>query len=73
MTHALTVGQLLHQLETLDHELPVYLAINPDWPFAHRIGPIVALATPPHGAVYIAEDGQAGFLPPTVRRELAWS
>ncbi|GAA1708321.1 hypothetical protein [Streptomyces yatensis] len=72
MPHALTVGQLRHQLETLDHDLPVYLAINPDWPYAHRIGEVVALTEGHPGAVYIAEDGQAGVLPPAVRSELAW-
>ncbi|MBP8534576.1 hypothetical protein [Streptomyces sp. MK37H] len=73
MSHTLTVGQLLHQLRTLDQELPVYLAINPDWPYAHRIDRVVARAEQQAGAVYIAEGGQAGVLPPAVRAELAWS
>lgn len=38
MSTHITAGQLIHQLQTLDPDLPAYLAINPDWPYAHRIG-----------------------------------
>lgn len=72
MPYELTVGQLVHQLQTLDPDLPVCLAINPDWPYAHRIGRIVGI-TGPSGAVYIAEDGQEDVLPPAVRTELDWA
>ncbi|WP_030253086.1 hypothetical protein [Streptomyces violens] len=72
MPHAVTVGQLLHQLHILDHDLPVYLAINPDWPYAHRIGRVMALTGADRGAVYIAESGQEGVLPPAVRTKLSW-
>lgn len=73
MPQHLTVGQLIRQLQTTDPALPVFLAINPDWPYAHHIGRVVTLTDTDKGAVYIAEDGQAGVLPPAVRRELAWS
>ncbi|MGP3775446.1 hypothetical protein ACTWJ8_31965 [Streptomyces sp. SDT5-1] len=71
---SLTVGQLLHQLRTLDPDLPIYLAINPDWPYAHRTGYVIEDRHPSGtGAVYIAEDGQAGVLCPGVRGQLDWS
>ncbi|MFJ9085458.1 hypothetical protein ACOKM5_35750 [Streptomyces sp. BH097] len=74
MPKSLTVGQLIHQLRPLDPDLPVYLAINPDWPFAHRTGRIVRNHHASGAqAVYIAEDGQAAVLPAGVRDELDWS
>ncbi|MEU9342039.1 hypothetical protein AB0D74_12580 [Streptomyces sp. NPDC048278] len=72
MPHKITVGQLVRQLQAFDPELPTYFAINPDWPYAHRIGRIVEV-TGSNGAVYIAEDGQEDVLPPAVRTELDWS
>lgn len=72
MLSKITVGQLVHQLQTFDPDLPVHFAINPDWPYAHRVGRIVEI-TGPNGAVYIAEDGQEGVLPPAVRTQLDWS
>ncbi|MFF2503533.1 hypothetical protein ACFVTY_09175 [Streptomyces sp. NPDC058067] len=71
---ATTVGQLIHQLQALDPNLPVYLAVNPDWPFAHRIGSV--LEDHPafgDGAVYITEDGQQEVLCPGIRAQLDWS
>jgi hypothetical protein len=65
----LTVGHLLRQLQQLSPELPVRLAINPDWPFAHTIA---AYVVERDGVAYIAEDGQEGHLPPAVRAALDW-
>ncbi|WP_030611620.1 hypothetical protein [Streptomyces sclerotialus] len=73
MPNTLTVGQLIRQLQTTDPELPVYLGVNPDWPYAHHIARVVALTEAERGAVYLAEDGQAGVLPPAVRTELTWA
>ncbi|MGW7517783.1 hypothetical protein ACWGJ2_19560 [Streptomyces sp. NPDC054796] len=73
MSRTLTVGQLAKQLQTLDPDQPVFLAINPDWPFAHRISHLVTVPDGPGTVVYIAENGQEGYLPPTVRTELSWS
>ncbi|MEU4200809.1 hypothetical protein AB0F64_12765 [Streptomyces sp. NPDC026294] len=73
MPQTLTVGQLIRQLQTAHSDLPVYLAINPDWPYAHRLERVVAVSDAPQGAVYIAEYGQAGVLPPAVRTELEWA
>lgn len=72
MPYKITVGQLVHQLQTFDADLPVYLAINPDWPYAHRIGRVLEI-TGSSGAVYIAEDGQEGVLPPATRHQLQWA
>ncbi|MGW1626743.1 hypothetical protein [Streptomyces sp. NPDC002172] len=69
MPHTITVGQLIHQLQSVDADLPAYFAINPDWPQSHRIGRIVEIT----GAVYIAENGQEGVLPPAVRNPLDWA
>lgn len=73
MQNALTIGQLIRRLQNTDPELPVYLAVNPDWPYAHHIARVVTFTETERGAVYIAEDGQAGILPPAVRTELTWS
>ncbi|MFF4362942.1 hypothetical protein ACFY1U_35090 [Streptomyces sp. NPDC001351] len=72
MTHKITIGQLVHQLQTFDPDLPVYLAINPDWPYSHLIGRVVEI-TGSNGAVYISENGQEGVLPPAVRNQLDWA
>ncbi|MEU0723123.1 hypothetical protein [Streptomyces sp. NPDC006140] len=72
MPYEIIVGQLVHQLQTFDPDLPVCLAINPDWAYAHRIGRIVEI-TGSSGAVYIAENGQEGVLPPAVRNQLDWA
>ncbi|SOE32553.1 hypothetical protein [Streptomyces sp. OK228] len=72
MPYEITVGQLVHQLQTFDPDLPAYFAINPDWPHAHRIGRIVEI-TGSNGAIYIAENGQEGVLPPAARNQLDWS
>ncbi|WP_405523545.1 hypothetical protein OG426_09895 [Streptomyces canus] len=72
MPYEITVGQLVHQLQTFDPDLLVYFAIDPDWPYAHRIGRIVEI-TGANEAVYIAENGQEGVLPPAVRNQLDWA
>ncbi|MQT05393.1 hypothetical protein FF041_36470 [Streptomyces jumonjinensis] len=69
----LTVAQLVHQLQTLDPALPVFLAVNPDWPFAHTIGRVVEGTGLDGPAVYLAEDGQDHYLPPAVAAELDWA
>lgn len=65
-----TVGHLLAQLQNVDPSLRLRLAVNPDWPFAHYIGTDVIVRD---GMAFIAEDGQEGYLPTSVREELAWS
>ncbi|MGC5564822.1 hypothetical protein ACPYPG_18570 [Streptomyces sp. FR-108] len=71
MPHYLTVGHLLHQLQNLDDpNLPIRLAVNPDWPFTHYLGTDVVVRD---GVAFIVDDGQEGYLPPAVRDALAWS
>jgi hypothetical protein len=66
----LTVGHLLRQLQHLSPDLPVRLAVNPDWPFAHFIATHVIERD---GAVFIADDGQVDYLPIAVRNALDWT
>ncbi|WP_269858019.1 DUF317 domain-containing protein [Streptomyces sp. RPT161] len=68
MSRSLTVGQLIRQLEELDADLPVRLAINPDWPFSHYAGRVLNA----DGTAFIADDGQEGYLPRTVSTLLDW-
>jgi hypothetical protein len=68
--HYLTVGHLLRQLQNLDPDLPIRLAVNPDWPFVHYLGTDVVVDD---GTAFIAEDGQEGYLPAAVRSALAWA
>ncbi|MYT17837.1 hypothetical protein YWIDRAFT_07474 [Streptomyces sp. SceaMP-e96] len=70
MPHYLTVGHLLRQLQDLDPSLPIRLAINPDWPFAHYVGTEVVVRD---GMAFIAEDGQEDYLPTAVSYALAWA
>ncbi|MER7702385.1 hypothetical protein ABTX81_05735 [Kitasatospora sp. NPDC097605] len=70
MPQHFTVRDLLAQLQGIDPDLRVRLAVNPDWPFAHYIGAEVVV----HGGIaYISDDGQDGYLPPAVREHLAWA
>lgn len=70
MPQYLTVGHLLRQLQDLDPDLLVRLAVNPDWPCTHYLGTDVIVRD---GFAFIAEDGQEDYLPPTVRDALAWT
>ncbi|MGC4998497.1 hypothetical protein [Streptomyces sp. DT195] len=69
MPKHLTVGHLLRQLQDLDPDLPVRLAVNPDWPFAHYVWADVVVQ---NGTAFIADDGQEDYLPAGVRNALAW-
>ncbi|MFI5662274.1 hypothetical protein [Streptomyces sp. NPDC051684] len=70
MPQYLTVGHLLGQLQDLDPDLPVRLAINPDFPFAHYVGAEVVVRD---GKAYIADNGQEGYLPVGARDAFAWA
>lgn len=70
MPQDLTVGHLLSQLQDLDPNLRVRLAVNPDFPFAHFLGTSIVISD---GVVFIAEDGQDGYLPTAVRSLLSWA
>ncbi|GLW14524.1 hypothetical protein Stsp01_12670 [Streptomyces sp. NBRC 13847] len=66
----LTVGHLLRQLQGLDSSLPIRLAINPDFPFAHYVGTEAVVRD---GKAFIAEDGQEDYLPTAVSDALVWA
>ncbi|MEV5129073.1 hypothetical protein ACN6K8_001667 [[Kitasatospora] papulosa] len=70
MPQYLTVGHLLRQLQALDPNLPVRLAVNPDFPFAHFVGAAVVVRD---GKAYITDDGQEGYLPVEARDALTWA
>ncbi|OSP41621.1 hypothetical protein B7767_20145 [Streptomyces sp. 13-12-16] len=70
MPQYLTVDHLLRQLQELDPDLPVRLAVNPDFPFAHYVGADVIVRG---GTAYIADDGQEDYLPVGARDALAWA
>ncbi|MFJ4007354.1 hypothetical protein ACIPWL_28405 [Streptomyces sp. NPDC090023] len=70
MPKYLTVGHLLRQLQDLDPDQPIRLAINPDFPFAHYVGADVVVHA---GTAFIADDGQEDYLPAGVRDALAWA
>jgi hypothetical protein len=66
----LTVGHLLRELQGLDPNLPIRLAVSPDWPFAHYLGTDVVVRD---GVAFIADDGQEDYPPPGVRDALTWA
>ncbi|MEV0537938.1 hypothetical protein [Kitasatospora sp. NPDC050463] len=70
MPQYFTVRDLLAQLQNLDPNLRVRLAVNPDFPFAHYVGTDVVVHD---GIAYIGEDGQDGYLPHAVSNHLAWA
>ncbi|MFD4337869.1 hypothetical protein ACFWPP_11845 [Streptomyces anulatus] len=70
MPQYLTVAHLLRQLQDLDPNLQVRLAVNPDFPFAHFVGTEVVVTD---GMAFLAEDGQEGYLPARARDALAWT
>lgn len=70
MPKYLTVGHLLRQLQDLDPDQPIRLAINPDFPFTHYVGADVVVE---NGTAFIADDGQEDYLPAGVRDALGWA
>ncbi|NEA37692.1 hypothetical protein G3I76_07825 [Streptomyces sp. SID11233] len=70
MPYYLTVGHLLGQLQSLDPNMPIRLAINPDWPFTHYLATDVVVRD---GVAFIADDGQEDYLPAAVRDALSWA
>jgi hypothetical protein len=66
----ITVGQLIAALEEFDESTPVRLAVQPSWPFEHRISSEVVEAD---GIIYLAEAGQVGYLPGEAAEAVGWS
>lgn len=68
MPQYLTVGHLLRQLQDLDPNLCVRLAVNPDFPFAHYVGAEIVVRD---SKAYIVDDGQEDYLPAAARDAFA--
>lgn len=83
----MTLDELIQQLNELREEFPgdtpVRLAFQPQWPFEHSIGQIVACEFPDESAIddeevaypviYIGEGGQIGYLARDVANAFNWS
>ncbi|MEU1073611.1 MULTISPECIES: hypothetical protein [unclassified Streptomyces] len=72
-----TVGDLLDQLSACDHSAVVQLALNPDFPMAHRAGPVAARIEEGHPVLFLTEPDveeaeQFGPLLPHVAVALSW-
>ncbi|MGF1425017.1 hypothetical protein [Kitasatospora sp. LaBMicrA B282] len=71
----LTVADLLASLTGLHPHTPVRLALSPEWPFEHYVGPVTPTPDIPPtsapsttvaerlGTVWIGDGGQIGHLP----------
>ncbi|MCY0931515.1 hypothetical protein OTB20_36100 [Streptomyces sp. H27-H1] len=68
-----TVAEIIEHLSRYAPDTPVRLAINPAFPYAHKLGDIV-LDVGHDGCpvVFLGESGQAGFLPAMAAQELGW-
>ncbi|MFG2996613.1 hypothetical protein [Streptomyces sp. NPDC048340] len=73
-THrAVTVGEIIDRLSSCDRDAPFYLAINPEFPYAHFAGEIVEARDSQGGqVVFLGEAGQSEFLPPVIAQALTW-
>ncbi|MEU4347081.1 hypothetical protein [Streptomyces sp. NPDC023838] len=73
-----TVGDLLDQLSACDRNAVVQFALNPDFPMAHRVGPVTAARDETGRSVLFLtepdedEAEQFGPLLPHVAVALAW-
>jgi len=65
----MTVGELRELLEGVDDDVEVRLAVQPSWPFEHRVTSDVTVRD---DVVYLADAGQIGYLPEGVAEE-AWA
>ncbi|MEI5100946.1 hypothetical protein RB200_23400 [Streptomyces sp. PmtG] len=71
-----TTGDLLDQLAACERGAAVRLAINPDFPMAHRAGPLISARDQQGRPVLLLtepdEPEQFGPLPPDVAVTLTW-
>lgn len=85
------LSDLIERLQDLaaecDTDPEVQLAVQPSWPFAHRLSDVIlvdldadddeplpdtAAQEPPRRVVYLGEGGQIGYLPGIAKGELGW-
>jgi hypothetical protein len=69
LMEAMTVSQLIEELEQFPEDAPVALAMQPAWPFAYTIGQVTADYG---GTVWIAEGEQICYLPESAVEALEW-
>ena len=77
----MTVEELLCELEGMEPDAEVRLAMQPSWPFEYSIGGIVQVSAVDDESVpedelpqliYLSECRQLGYLPGYVSEELGW-
>ena len=73
----MTVAELLHELENIDPDAEVRLAVQPRWPFEYSVREVavVEVNSPKNEdkvTVYLAEGEQLGYLPGNVKDALGW-
>ncbi|WP_040486307.1 hypothetical protein [Lutibaculum baratangense] len=85
------LSDLIERLQDLaaecDTDPEVQLAVQPSWPFAHRLTDVVLVDldadddeppsdvtayAPPRRIVYLGKGGQIGYLPGIAKAELGW-
>lgn len=67
-----TVADLIAHLEQFDEDLPIALAIQPNYPFEHSIAQVVEAEIDGQTKVFIGEGSQVGYLPGEASEELGW-
>ncbi len=77
----MTVAELMEELEDVDPDAEVRLAMQPSWPFEYAIGRIAQVSAPEDESarkdeepqvVYLSEGNQLGYLPGYVSEDLGW-
>ena len=67
-----TVGDLKELLELFEDGMEVRVAMQPSWPMEHRLSADSVAIDESTKVLYLAEDGQVGYLPGNVQEELGW-
>lgn len=69
-----TVRDLINELEEFDPDAEVRLAIQPQWPFEHRIADVqsVPATDDRREVVYLADGGQVGYLSSEAREAVGF-
>ncbi|MER0443035.1 hypothetical protein ABR738_00340 [Streptomyces sp. Edi4] len=65
----MTVAELIEQLEGVDPDAPIRLAMQPRYPFEYTIGQVVEAED---GTCWIGEGEQVGYLSEDATNALEW-
>ena len=68
----MTAQELIDILEDADPETEIRLAIQPAWPFEHRVSGAEIVGDGEKDVVYLYEAGQIGYLPGDVTEAIGW-